>query len=257
MILMTFEARLRPVLAACLATGAMISWDPATVVSLLSTALWLARGRGGGAFRFSLSRFWRVSSASFICENCDISLVRLMGSETPHWSTMKGWFNAWVAVHRCEGSSTSRCLMKSFAFSDTLSHHGRSNWYLPAMIFLKSSVLFWSKKGGYPHSRMYVMTPSDHMSTCWPYPWRLSTSGATYPGVPHAVRISCTSSKILDSPKSLIFTDGFFPLRSDSRRFSGCVRNNTPSGRGALFPSRAGIQWRPGSGAQSWLHRAR
>jgi len=48
----------------------------------------------------------------------------------------------------------------------------------------------------------------------------LSTSGATYPGVPQAVFITSSSLNIFDSPKSDIIIFGFLDL-SESKRFSG------------------------------------
>ena len=48
------------------------------------------------------------------------------------------------------------------------------------------------------------MTPMDQQSTALPYGFLLNTSGATYPGVPHAVPSWSSVSAVLERPKSLI-----------------------------------------------------
>ena len=50
---------------------------------------------------------------------------------------------------------------------------------------------------------MYRITPADHMSTApLSYPLFFRISGATYPGVPHAVFIMSPAVSIRASPKS-------------------------------------------------------
>lgn len=83
------------------------------------------------------------------------------------------------------------------------------------------SCKFSDRNGEYPHSNVYVMTPSDHMSTGLPWPFLSMTSGAAYPKEPAmVVKTSSLVSSILAIPKSAR-TRSESGSRFRYRRFSG------------------------------------
>lgn len=77
--------------------------------------------------------------------------------------------------------------------------------------FLHSSIRsarFSDRNGEYPQSSVYVMTPMDHMSTGFPWPFLSMTSGAAYPKEPAmVVSTSLFESSILAIPKSASTSD--------------------------------------------------
>jgi len=101
------------------------------------------------------------------------------------------------------GSICKHHLINCFTSSDLSFHSSveKSNSAFLTLYNISWSVSPWN--GGYPHNRIYNITPNDHISHLRSY-CPDNTSGAIYYGVPAlVVRISFWTLKFLANPKSI------------------------------------------------------
>ena len=89
----------------------------------------------------------------------------------------------------------------------------------PSFTLFMISASLLPLKGGYPESRMYVITPQDQMSHLQ-LQFFLMTSGAMQYAVPSCSLSYSLGSKTIDVPKSIIFIASH-SLFSSRRMFSG------------------------------------
>src|SRR5690349_3154258 len=78
------------------------------------------------------------------------------------------WLRQSLAEYLEVGLKSNILEMRSFASSEILSHSSSGKTYLPVLILLRISLSVSPLKGGYPHSRIYIMTPqlqTSHFSS--------------------------------------------------------------------------------------------
>lgn len=92
----------------------------------------------------------------------------------------KGWdLISWMPrVPNLLSESQIRCLMRSVAAGERLASPGIISVFFQCMIFWHVIEGSSEKKGGYPTSISYRITPTDHQSTVSVYPFCPKTSGA-------------------------------------------------------------------------------
>ena len=77
---------------------------------------------------------------------------------------IQGSSSASFAEMRFAGVYASIFEMRVFASFEMLFQSGSSNVYFPVLTAFMISTSVGPLKGGYPHKRMYRMTPHDHTS---------------------------------------------------------------------------------------------
>ena len=80
------------------------------------------------------------------------------------FSTIHSSWSAFSAERRSSGLKLSIFLIMTLASRETSFHSAAANENLPVLILSKISLWVLPLKGGYPQSRMYMITPQLHTS---------------------------------------------------------------------------------------------
>jgi len=116
-----------------------------------------------------------IDFSSFLWEPTKLVCDRAMSS-IPY---IQRCFNAFSAVERCDGSTTSNERIKSCASFDIHFQSFLWNWNSPCLILWKRSRCLSSMNGGYPTNATNMVTPTLHISADSSWGWFFRISGAT------------------------------------------------------------------------------